>query len=72
MRFSEGAAMRYTVHDPATDRTWLLAEAASSQGVTDRGAVQFDFISGVDVTVTQTEVFPDPYCLANISAVFLD
>ena len=72
MRFSDGAAMRYTVHDPATDRTWLLAEAASSQGVTDRGAVQFDFISGVDVTVTQTEVFPDPYCLANFSAVFLD
>lgn len=71
-RFGDCAAMRYTVYDPATDRTWLLADAASSVGASDRGAVQFKFIKGVDVTVTQTETFWDSYCLANISAAFFD
>ncbi len=55
-RFGNCAAMRYTVDDPAANC----------------GAVQFKFIKGVDVTVTQTETFWDSYCLANFSAAFLD
>ena len=64
-----GPPAEFTVSDPATKRTWRVADLDGTHGC---AVLQFTFSGPIDLTVTATRKSDEGYNKANISALFFD
>ena len=64
-----GPPAEFTVADPASKRTWRVADFDATQGC---AVIQFTFKGHIDLTVRANAKSDESYNKANISAIFLD
>ena len=68
-RTGDAPPTRYSVTDPRTKATWILADIPATKGAT---VIQLYFSSELTLTLQQTEPGKDQYDCANIGALFFD
>ena len=68
-RFGTAPATRFSVTNPKTKVSWILAELPAAKGVT---VIQFRFSGEITLTVQQVGPGRDQYDCSNVGAIFFD